>query len=211
MLAQVGTIRLAKGKLYEFSCRAREENLAGRSVNVAISDTTVLQNCGLYRTMTLGPKWCPIRWIFRASRASAKTRLQLWYAEPGTLCIDDVKIVELSETNVAFTDTIPPAAGKNLVYKRIVRTRHDGMVIAGRKSRMGQLGPSLRLDRQGRPGAWRLLPAHPDHRSTHVDVRLSVSVVVHSDKSSPPRSAGFPLKSARPTLSPATCGPVPMA
>ena len=47
MLAQVGKVRLIKGQSYEFSCQLRADGIAGRSVSVAVTDTTTWQNCGL--------------------------------------------------------------------------------------------------------------------------------------------------------------------
>jgi hypothetical protein len=116
MIAQVGAVRLEKGKTYEFSCRVRCEGITGRSVNVAISDMTTWENCGLYQSLALERRWQPFRFLFRATRTVDKnSRLQFWHTSTGTLYLDDVKIVEVAAQQVEFTDVIPPSGGRNLV------------------------------------------------------------------------------------------------
>jgi hypothetical protein len=116
MLAQVGVVRLNAGSLYEFSCRARQEGIQGRSVSVAISDTSVWANCGLERSLAVEPTWKQFRYTFRASRTVNRTsRLQFWFLETGTLYLTDVRIVESPAQAAEFTDVVPPPAGPNLV------------------------------------------------------------------------------------------------
>jgi len=140
MIAQVGKVSLEKGKTYEFSCRARVENLAGRSVSVAISDTKAWANCGLRSGLALSRRWKTFRRVFRAaSTVSASTRLQLWYGEPGTLCLDDVRIVEVSEATVALADVIGPAPRRNLVPNGSFEAGGSGWSSIGRGCGWGNL------------------------------------------------------------------------
>jgi len=116
MIAQVGIVRLEKGKYYEFSCRARAENIRGQTVHVAINDMKEWEPCGLSAELRLDKSWREFRRVFAATRSVDKTsRLQLWYWEPGTFHLDDVRIAEISEQEVEFTDVVPRSGGKNLV------------------------------------------------------------------------------------------------
>ncbi len=138
MLAQVGGAALRKGKLYEFSCRAAERDMAGRSVTVAISDTKDWQNCGLMRALSLSPSFKPFRCVFRATCDVNKTgRLQIWFAETGTLLVADVKIVEIGEVDVKFTDEIKPTGSKNLVYNSSFELHWMGWSSFGQKAGWG--------------------------------------------------------------------------
>lgn len=116
MIAQTGGAQLEEGKYYEFSCRARAEGLKGRSVTVALRDTDGWQDCGLLTSLTLRKSWKEFRHLFQAARSVHTTgRLQFWFNEPGTFCLDDVRIVEVSMQEIEFTDTVAPTDGKNLV------------------------------------------------------------------------------------------------
>ena len=116
MLAQIGGANLVRGKLYEFSCRVRAEGLASRSVSVALSDTKEWSNAGLSSQLAAGATWKSYSRIFRATRDIGPTgRLQIWFAEPGTLCIADVRILERAQEEAEFTAVVPPGDGKNLV------------------------------------------------------------------------------------------------
>ena len=117
MLAQMGGAQLVKGRLYEFSCRLRAEGMKGRSVSVSLPDTKVWQDSGLSAQFSLGPSWKTYSRIFRAKADVGPTgRLQFWFNEPGTLCVTDVRITQVAEQDVEFTDVVPAAGGgKNLV------------------------------------------------------------------------------------------------
>lgn len=116
MVAQVGVVRLEQGKTYEFTCRARCENLAGRSVSVAISDTAVWDNCGLEYSLALGPQWRTYRTLFKATRSVERTsRLQFWFTETGALYLADVRITPVDMGKVEFTNAIAPTGSRNLV------------------------------------------------------------------------------------------------
>ena len=116
MLAQTGGVALARGKTYEFSCRARAENLRGGTVSVALSDTKTWTNTGLQHQLTLGREWKTFRRVFVATRDVGPTgRLQFWFNEPGTLWVADVQIIECAAQDAEFTDAVAPAGGRNLV------------------------------------------------------------------------------------------------
>jgi len=116
MVAQEGVVRLEKGKSYEFTCRARAEGIASHSAMVAIQDTSLWEGCGLHSGLTLDRRWRSYRFVFRATRSVEKTgRLQFWFLETGTLYLDDVRLTEIEEARVEFTDVVPPRGGKNLI------------------------------------------------------------------------------------------------
>jgi len=116
MIAQVGLVTLEKGKYYEFSCRARAEDMRGRTISVAISDMDGWESCGLSGDFRLDKSWRSLRRVFRATRSVSKTsRLQLWFSETGTLYLDDIQLTEISVQGVEFTDVVPATGAKNLL------------------------------------------------------------------------------------------------
>ena len=116
MLAQNGHVNLSKGHLYRFSCRLRATGLASRTIGVAIQETKGWLPSGLFTEFTVSPAWQHHETMFRATRDVGPTgRLQIWFTEPGTLDVTDVKIVEVAMQGIEFTDTIAPAGDKNLV------------------------------------------------------------------------------------------------
>jgi len=116
MLAQVGEVKLLKGRTYEFSCRARAEGLRSRTVRVALSEMKPWGGTGLYEELPVSGSWRSYRRIFTATQDVGPTgRLQIWFAETGTLYLADVRIAEYQEQEVEFTDLVRPAGGKNLV------------------------------------------------------------------------------------------------
>lgn len=116
MIAQTGYVQLIAGRLYELSCRAKEEGLSGHAVSVAITDTSDWENCGLQRDMSLSPQWKTFRFLFRATRdVHTSSRLQFWFTEPGTLYLANVTLREAPEQGVAFTDVVLPTRSRNLV------------------------------------------------------------------------------------------------
>lgn len=116
MLAQNGHVTLHEGRQYTFSCRLRATGLAGRAVSIALQETNGWHTTGLYTEFNVGPAWQQYHTLFQASRDVSSTgRLQIWFAEPGTLDVADVRIVEEPEQPVQFTDTVVPAGGRNLV------------------------------------------------------------------------------------------------
>jgi hypothetical protein len=140
MLAQVGRVRLEKGRLYELRGRARGEGMRGRAVSVAISDTDGWHECGLQTDLRLTAEWQPFRRVFRATRSVDKSsRLQFWFIEPGTFCLDDVRIAEISEGDVVFTDVLANALATNLVPNGSFELGAAGWSSIGRGAGWGNL------------------------------------------------------------------------
>jgi hypothetical protein len=151
MLAQVGVVRLIKGRTYEFSCRARAEGLRGRAISVSLPDTKTWTDSGLYEQLAVGRAWKTYRRLFRASQDVGPTgRLQFWFTEPGTLCLADVRIVECAQPEVEFTDTVPPAGVKNLVANGSFEVGPSGWASLGLGAGWGDLGCLHgRVEREG--------------------------------------------------------------
>ncbi len=141
MLAQLGQVRLIKGRTYEFSCRLRAEGIAGRSVSVAISDTRAWQNCGLQTAFPLTAAWKDRRHVFKATRdVGPDSRLQIWFCETGTLYVADVRLVECRDEEVEFTDVVEPSPGKNLVPNASFELGSRGWSSLGSGIGWGNLG-----------------------------------------------------------------------
>ena len=116
MLAQVGQVQLARGRLYEFACRARAVAMAGKSVSVAITDTKVWANCGLETQLSLGTEWKSYKRVFRATQTVAtSSRLQIWFNETGKLEIADVRLTEYRDEDVQLMDLAAAGTSKNLI------------------------------------------------------------------------------------------------
>jgi hypothetical protein len=116
MLAQNGMVALKRNQLYRFSCRLRATGLKSRTVGVAIQETQGWLPTGLFTEFTLSPAWQPYETLFRATRDVGPTgRLQIWFAEPGTLDVADVAIVEVTAERIVPTDTIAATEANNLV------------------------------------------------------------------------------------------------
>jgi hypothetical protein len=140
MIAQVGKVKLEKDKLYEFSCRVKAENIEGRLVSVAISDTKEWQNCGLSAGIPLAENWTSFKTVFKASRTvSDVTRLQFWYTEPGTFYLAGVRIVEAPKTEIEFTDVIPATDSKNLIPNASFECGKFGWSSLGQNTGWGNL------------------------------------------------------------------------
>lgn len=116
MLAQVGQVHLTQNHLYQFSCRLRATGLASRTVRVAIQETDGWLPSGLFTEFNLRPNWQPYHVIFRATRdVGPSGRLQLWFAEPGTLDVADVRIAELAAQTFEYTNVIAASGARNLL------------------------------------------------------------------------------------------------
>ena len=140
MICQVGCVSLVKGRSYEFSCRARAEGLAGRTVSVALSDTKTWTNCGLYEPLPVGAAWKAYKRLFYATRDVGPTsRLQFWFNEPGTFELADVRIVECSLQEAEFTDLVPAAGGRNLVFNGSFELGPAGWSSMGQGTGWGDL------------------------------------------------------------------------
>jgi hypothetical protein len=119
MLAQSDTFSLEEGRWYRLSLRARGE-LLSRAVNVAIVRTEPWEEVGLNAVFRVGREWGEYQFPFRARRSlSANIRLQIWFAEPGTLWVDDVRLVEIQPHEVRqvqrYTEVVPDLGTRNLV------------------------------------------------------------------------------------------------
>jgi len=205
MLAQVGVVQLARGRMYEFSCRMRAEGLRGRAVSIAVSDTKTWSNCGLQASLSVGAAWQTYRRIFTATRDVADaSRLQFWFNEPGTLCVADVRIAECSAQEAEFTDTIPDAGGRNLVPNGSFETSGAGWLSLG--SRVGWGGLSDlhgRIETAGarHGGAFLRIPLGGDDTPV---LGFDYFEPVVRRELRPLAVAGFPSRRARSTPSPAT-------
>jgi len=140
MLAQVGVVMLEQGKIYEFSCRMRAEGLRGGHVNVAISDMNGWAPCGLATDCTVDRSWRECQRVFRATRSVDHTsRLQIWFTEPGTLYVSDVRIAETQVQQYEFTNVVPAAGSKNLVFNGSFEVGPAGWSSLGTRAGWGNL------------------------------------------------------------------------
>ncbi len=140
MIAQVGVVELREGSIYEFTCRARQEGMRGRSVSVAISDTSVWANCGLERSLGLDTDWRTFRFTFRAKRTVRQTsRLQFWFLETGTLYLSDVAIRQSGIGSVEFADVVPPMPGYNMLRNGSFELGAAGWLSLGAPTGWGNL------------------------------------------------------------------------
>ncbi len=116
MLAQVGRVAVKKGERYTFSCWVREEGLRSRQVDVALKSTEDWNDCGLAAPLAVSRTWKRIELPFVATRdLAARSRLQLWYRETGTLWVDDVAIVPTPPVRAEFTDAFGPGGSRNFL------------------------------------------------------------------------------------------------
>jgi len=132
MIAQVGSIRLVAGRLYALTCRARGEGIVGRTVSVAITDTSSWENCGLERDLLLSSRWRAYRFLFRATRnVDATSRLQFWFTEPGTFYLADVRLTEAPVQSVTFTQVVPATDSRNLLPNGAFNVGSAGWTSSG--------------------------------------------------------------------------------
>jgi hypothetical protein len=116
MLAQNGHVSLIEGRIYRFSCRLRATGLASHTLNAAIRETKGWLPSGFSTQFAVGPAWRQYETLFRAVRNVGPTgRLQISFAEPGTLDVADVRIVEAASQKIEFTHAVASAGHKNLL------------------------------------------------------------------------------------------------
>ena len=142
MLTQVGKMSksLSKGKLYEFSCRLRAEGLASRSVGVALQDTKTWTPLGLHDQASVGEAWKEHKRFFYARQdAGPAGRLQIWFTEPGTLYVADVRIVECAAQEVEFAQAVPPGQSRNLAPNGSFELGASGWSSLGQGAGWGNL------------------------------------------------------------------------
>lgn len=140
MIAQMGQVHLQKGRQYELSCRIRVEGMQRRTVGVALTDTANWDPCGLRRNLRVGESWRHYRVPFEALRSVGESgRLQFWFTEPGTLYLDDVRIVGFEPTDIVFTHVVPEGAGRNLLPNGSFELGMIGWSAVGRGIAWGNL------------------------------------------------------------------------
>lgn len=116
MLCQINTLRLQKGKSYKISFAARQQNIRGAAVHVAISNTKSWTNCGLQESFRVSGRWKQFEFVFRATETiSDHTRLQFWYTSAGSFWLDDVRLQPTKPVAKRFTEVVPPTTAANLV------------------------------------------------------------------------------------------------
>lgn len=115
MLAQAD-VPLRKGRTYEFSAQVRASGIRGGVVSVAIRNTRDWSECGLTAEIAVSDRWTPYRKVFKATQdTTANSRLQIWFTEPGTLDLRDVRVSEYVEAAATFTDVTPAGSSRNLL------------------------------------------------------------------------------------------------
>ena len=141
MLAQLGTIGLAKERWYVFSCWLRAEGLRSRQVHLALKNTRTWDDEGLSAEIVTRPAWRKFEHSFKASRDldPKDSRLQFWFAETGTLWVDDVSLTYGSEPHPVFTRTISRGASSNLLPNGSFEAGPDGWTSMGETTGWGNL------------------------------------------------------------------------
>jgi len=116
MLCQINTIQLERGKWYRISFAAKQEDIRGRAVQVAISNMEPWRNSGLQESFRVSSSWRQFEFVFQATETiSEHIRLQFWYTSTGTFWLDDVRL-EIAEPVVRrFTEVVPPTTTVNLL------------------------------------------------------------------------------------------------
>ena len=117
LIGQVGLkYPLIKGKLYEFSCRLRAVNIKSHSVVVQIRNTKNWGSGGLNKGLNVGSKWQNYKLkIWATANLQKEARVSVQFKETGTLYIDDVKLIELPDPEIKFTNIISKTNSKNLL------------------------------------------------------------------------------------------------
>lgn len=114
MLCQMG-VAVKRGTTYRVTLWARGKEIRTDIVSIALSDTSVWQNCGLEDVFVPSSDWESYEFIFRATRdCSSGSRFQIWFNSTGTLWVDDVAFQEAGRDPYVPGHIIPPK-GKNLL------------------------------------------------------------------------------------------------
>ena len=115
MLAQAG-VPLQKGRTYEFSAQVRASGMRGGVVSVAIRNTRDWSDCGLSSEIAVSDQWVTFSKVFKATQdTSDNNRLQIWFTEPGTLDLRDLRVSASVERATRLTNVTPPGTTRNLV------------------------------------------------------------------------------------------------
>lgn len=126
MICQMG-VPVKQGTSYRLTLWARAEALAGDVVQVALSDTSKWQNCGLQESFAPTSHWTKQEFIFRATRTcNATTRFQIWFNSTGTLWLDDVELVEMGRDLYRPGQIVSAAGHTNLVPNASFECGTDG-------------------------------------------------------------------------------------
>lgn len=126
MICQMG-VPVKQGVSYRLTLWARAEALAGDTVDVALSDTSRWDNCGLQDSFAPGTDWARFEFFFRATRTCGEsTRFQIWFNSTGTLWLDDVELVELGRDVLRPGKVVSAVASINLLPNASFECGTDG-------------------------------------------------------------------------------------
>jgi len=116
MLCQMNSVRLEKDKWYRISFAARQENIPGRAVHVAISNMKPWRNCGLQESFRVHREWQEFEFVFRATETiSEHVRLQFWYTSTGSFWLDNVRLEPSKAIVKRFKEVVLATTGVNLI------------------------------------------------------------------------------------------------
>ncbi len=116
MLCQLNTIELEKRKWYKISFSAKQKNIKGRSVQLAISNTKSWSNCGLQESFRVSQDWKHFSFTFQANQTiTDNTRLQFWYNTTGAFWLDNVRLEHSEPVIKRFTETTSQTDAINLI------------------------------------------------------------------------------------------------
>jgi hypothetical protein len=92
MLAQ-HDVGVQEGQWYLISLKAKAEGLQGTRVSLALQDTTTWRSLFDYQRFAPRETWKEFSFLVQANAtATSKTRFQIWYGQPGTLWLCDIRM-----------------------------------------------------------------------------------------------------------------------
>lgn len=92
MLAQQD-VPVQAGQWYRIALRARAAGIGPNGVNLALQNTTNWRSLFEYQRFVPGDDWQEFRFLVQANAtATSRTRFQIWYGQPGTLWLADVRM-----------------------------------------------------------------------------------------------------------------------
>lgn len=116
MLAQRGKVQLAPGRWYRLTLWAKQRDIPGGAVNIALYQLKGFVNCGLNVTARVGRDWRRLSFVFQAQlNPDESGRFQIWYGETGTLWIAEPALVACAAPERKYWPSLPAAPGNNLV------------------------------------------------------------------------------------------------
>jgi hypothetical protein len=102
MLAQ-HEVPMVEGQWYRISFRAKAEGLRGGRIAFTVTNTEVWRSFFEYQYFAPGEEWREFRYVLQSNAsAAAKTRLQIWHGNLGTVWLADLKMEPVP----------PPATGR---------------------------------------------------------------------------------------------------